>query len=232
MTFFELSGGSGQRCNVCGPWEGVIVSDDAAQALEAGVPLTGDVEGAGAFHSKCHHTWTEVSAGEQKERSRPLNDEEKFWVSRYQMSSYSVNEGLRHPATLSASQKEGVSMLDAAFTHSPNKLDQATTLYRGIDKKEYGILERAAIQGKAYKVKSYVSTTSDRQIAVDFADTEFNPMSGGKILEIRVPAGTRTLNVDEIAQQSGASEVLLERGRTYSLHFAQNKVDIVMEMMP
>lgn len=226
--FFQLLGAS--TCRRCGPWEGVIVSNIPEEAEAYQVDYAPDVESRGLFHSSCRHNWAETGPP-----GTPVDGKytkaEKDALRNYQISSYDMNAKLRGPKNAIDDALAGdIEALDTAISKSA-RFTEDTTLFRGVDATEYRVLERAALQGKAYKVKSFVSTTSDRNIAVDFGmDYKLNR---ARIVEVRVPKGTAGLSVDQYGMMnSGASEILLQRGLTFSVRFAENKVDIILEAFP
>ncbi len=232
--YFELSGGS-DGCRTCDPWVGTLVVDGPSDTW-TGLTMA-DMADTGLFHTGCQHEWAEIEDPEKHPRAGEATGEftdfEKSAMADYQMSSYGINEALRGPKSAigaGTNLERNIASLDSAFIKS-RRVPPGMTLARGVDAREYRVLEKAALQGKAYKAKGYVSTTSDPNIAKDFG-MDYK-MGRARVVEVRVPPGTPAIYVDETGlMNSGASEVLLQRGQTFAIGFADNRVDIVMELIP
>jgi hypothetical protein len=104
--------------------------------------------------------------------------------------------------------------------------DDTPTLYRTFASKDPS---DELFNGKKYVDDGYMSTTTDLDVARDYAD-EF----GGVMLEVRPQPGVRAFNYqwddglwDEYA---GQAEVLFERGCTFSVHRDGSR--LVMDVFP
>lgn len=123
---------------------------------------------------------------------------EKERLEFYVESSDAVNTVARtvDRKSWSAAQRADITAMDNLLAKSVLKAD--TTVYRGIDSSILGELKPGAF----FEDRGFVSTTSDLKTAGTFGNT---------ILEIRVPAGTRAINMQRAAGLSEEAEILLER---------------------
>lgn len=225
--FFELTGTS--QCRRCGPYEGMIVSNIEDEAVAYGVEYAPDVESRGPFHDSCQHNWAETGPPGTPVDGKRYSEDELAGISRYQNASADINTALR-TGGLDDEQKLVRDRLDAAFARTPRSTTEQI-LYRGITKKEYGRIENAALKGKVYTDRGYVSTTTNVATADEFAGYY---ATGGRARKITIiaPEGTVTLPVDELARDLGTFEQLLPRGTRFQPSFAANKLDLILTVLP
>lgn len=132
-----------------------------------------------------------------------------------------LNDGLRVAAgddsALSAELRQRVELLDRAITEG-GASDRPAVLYRGIDNLErtLGTADPAELVGKTLTDRAYMSTSARQETARYFGTpaTEehlFARGTGGAVLRINAPAGTRALRLAEWEGDTEA-EVLLARG--------------------
>lgn len=211
---FEVTGGAG--CPICTPLVGDRFEADALSSQMS----------AGAFHNGCQHGIEKVDS---RDGTGQYNQDELDAVRLYQVSSSRVNTYLR-TGNLGGSSIPSTDIrdLDSAMRTAP-KLAQPKTLYRGVEGPMARRIENAGLKGKAFVDKGYMSTTGDPSIANDFKKYAG---SGGRVVEVRVPAGTPALEVDKIAADLKCDEFLMPRGSRWSVSFAANKVDMILEMLP
>lgn len=124
-----------------------------------------------------------------------------------------------------AGMKKAVAALDRVLDASVT--DKPTTLYRGTGWREYGIEPEdvnESLVGKVLQDRAYTSTTADRELAQE-AYSYDRP-----ILRIKVPAGSRVLDMEKHAAIPEEREFLLARGARYRVDRVVNEGGKVVEV--
>jgi hypothetical protein len=154
-------------------------------------------------------------------------------VADYQVSSQAINALLRsgkNPTAVPTSEvRTTIDKLDSAFRAAP-LTTEPMTLYRGVTARMASKFEDLARNHGVYTDKGYCSTTSSKAQADEFARWSGNKRSDGTVT-IDAPAGTRILQVDDMARNLGSSESLLPRGTSFSLSFEPDRVSIRMKVL-
>ena len=215
---FEVTGGSG--CPICTPLVGDRFEADA---------LSSEMS-AGAFHNGCQHG---ISKVDSRDGSGQYSADEKEAIHYYQGSSYGINGYLRtgnadkYLLGNGAKEHQLIAQLDSAMKAAP-KMPTARTLYRGVEGPMATRLENAARSGRVFRDKGFMSTTGTPSVA-----EEFKQYAGhrGRVVEVRVPAGTPALEVDKIASNLNCDEFLMPRDSRWHVTFAPNRVDMILEMI-
>lgn len=121
----------------------------------------------------------------------------------------SINRACRFRNNDKLSQRY-IQEIDSAMTKSKVKKD--TFLYRGIALPGLAQSAQKTI-GKALDVKSYQSTSTDPNVASDFA-LDNSHIADPVLLKIKTPKGTRAINMEDFADYSKVgdeNEVLLDK---------------------
>jgi len=142
---------------------------------------------------------------EQNGINPPLSDEENEALKWYKEDGfYDLNSDLRDAGY---SEDDRVEIIDAALDKS--RLAEPVITYRGAD---WSVFEEENLIGATIEDQAFVSTSLSERVATAHAD--------GVIIEIRVPAGTRALNMERwqvAGWQRGESELLLPRNSKFKV---------------
>jgi hypothetical protein len=159
--------------------------------------------------------WAAIGGGPGTNVSGSFTDGEIAALSSYQGGSSSMLRTANDPGalefqrTIARQQLEQpenarqIRELDSAMARSETTAD--AVLYRGVQPALANVPE----PGQSYVDYSFVSTSADQNVAAGF---------GPMVLEVRVPAGTRAVNVSQALgsrSQFEQSEFLLDRGMTF-----------------
>jgi len=130
-----------------------------------------------------------------------------------------VNAHLRDGRSLSTEGKAGwaTGQIDEAMGHSP--LTHDVQVHRGVGHLRMLGEERKSYVGLEFRDAGFASTTADPNVAAEY----FGGEHGGAILDIRVPAGTKAIQLSGMGRKprngirppEHEAELLLDRGLTY-----------------
>lgn len=127
-----------------------------------------------------------------------------------------LNGPLRAGSALTPAQQTAVSLLDGAMTPLP----ATTTVYRGAEKDFAGL----GATGLRYVDPGYISTTTDFEVAKEFATQAADT---GVVYSIQVPKGTPVLDTSKFlpAKVQGQREFILPHGGTVVLKTRYTRPD-------
>jgi SPP1 gp7 family putative phage head morphogenesis protein len=141
------------------------------------------------------------------------------WEARNLMTDYTSGEYSRVKNTIN-DQIKMIDRIDKAMEKSAT--ENTGIVYRGLRSDE---IADSLKPGAVFVDKAFLSTSTNREIAVRFAEEE--ERSGQKILmEITVPKGSKALDLEK-ASSTGADfkqgEILLDRGGSYKIIDTEDK---------
>lgn len=220
IATFEVTGEAG--CPICTPLVGDRFTADA---------LTAEMS-AGAFHNGCQHGIEKVADDKMSADAKDAFDTDDIAaVHDYQTASAGVNGALRG-GYKSPREEALIARMDRAFSRAaPIQTD--AVLYRGVPYDVYVRQEIAMLKAKEkgravhLRDRAFVSTSASRERADYFATVDPYSRTGmqsrpGKVVEMRIPAGTRVIKVDEVSgRDMGDQEWLLPRGMKWQLSFEE-----------
>ena len=182
-----------------------------------------------------------------KEAIPPISDDVSLdhinSLMAYTGNSSSINGGLRN-GKLSERDKKIVKHLDEVISSAkPTKAD--TTVYRGITAdSDFAKKLASAKEGEVISDKAFMSTSVNKSKALEYARDAGDAgskkgKSGGVVMEINVPKGTKTINLSGESDVNANEEVILGRGTSVKVTSVTKKggethvkVDVVKSEAP
>lgn len=182
-----------------------------------------------------------------KEAIPPISDDVSLdhinSLMAYTGNSSSINGGLRN-GKLSERDKKIVKHLDEVISSAkPTKAD--TTVYRGITAdSDFAKKLSSAKEGEVISDKAFMSTSVNKSKALEYARDAGDSgskkgKSGGVVMEINVPKGTKTINLSGESDVNSNEEVILGRGTSVKVTSVTKKggethvkVDVVKSEAP
>lgn len=182
-----------------------------------------------------------------KEAIPPISDDVSLdhinSLMAYTGNSSSINGGLRN-GKLSERDKKIVKHLDEVISSAkPTKAD--TTVYRGITAdSDFAKKLASAKEGEVISDKAFMSTSVNKSKALEYARDAGDAgskkgKSGGVVMEINVPKGTKTINLSGESDVNSNEEVILGRGTSVKVTSVTKKggetpvkVDVVKSEAP
>lgn len=113
------------------------------------------------------------------------------------------------------------------------ELSEDITVMRGMssqDIRRFGYKLDESIVGRSYSDSGFMSTTTDAEQALKFAQTAVENAGSGKLvfLQLDIPAGTgRGAYVDSISDNPGEKEFLIQRGAQFEFTGIEETTDRV-----
>lgn len=142
----------------------------------------------------------------------------KNGLDEYVNEGYSnCNEALRSKAPLEAWAKRDIERVDGAFVHHGENLSSDETVWRG-GRDLFDGKPDSEIVGMEFTDKAYCSTSRDVKAASAFAQGKGSTGKSKVLYEIRVPKGSRVIDVQKHFKTDLAKEekeVLLRRGSRF-----------------
>lgn len=182
-----------------------------------------------------------------KEAIPPISDDVSLdhinSLMAYTGNSSSINGGLRN-GKLSERDKKIVKHLDEVISSAkPTKAD--TTVYRGITAdSDFAKKLASAKEGEVISDKAFMPTSVNKSKALEYARDAGDAgskkgKSGGVVMEINVPKGTKTINLSGESDVNSNEEVILGRGTSVKVTSVTKKggethvkVDVVKSEAP
>ena len=183
-------------------------------------------------HDQCDHSPTGECSGdkdwhERKQRieeqanALELDDEQRGAIQEYTAAGYrDINGFLRGTTKLTGTRlsnaKGRIMDIDSAIDRS--RLPESIVTYRGMVDRDKLFSDPQALIGKTITVKTFSSTTLQRQIAEDFGEESKPGANDGVLFRIHIPKGSSALYVSASKLGgNGEAELLLSRSSKFKI---------------